>query len=727
MSKRTFSPTRVVAGAVAVAGILAGTYAWMTRSADDPPAAIMWDSVAPPDAGRHTTGQDLAGVRAALARRRSDVGTDDPGVAELAVRLGDLCRVAGRFDEARSSYAEAAAIRERVAGGGHWQARECRAKIAHLAADPAGAARGYARRAEAERLLAEGKYSAAHAAAAEALDFTRAARGPDHADAAEALLLLGAISLHHDENYAAAEGLLSEAKAKLAVARGTDHPYFGDCLHLLGVLADARGDFASAEEFYTGAMRVHTAARGEMTAEYARSLSRYGRMCQAWWKEYADGKVYRAQTIREEVLGRAHPDYAESLEDLARFALAAPDVVKADRLLTEALAIRRNAQGPDHPDVAETLSLIGVARDAQGDLAQSQASHRRAVRSAEAARGPRHPLVARYLLNHMTSLAGRMTEFARIDQYGRRALDIWANLALDRHPDTLETRFQIARTRVIEMSKLTKTADYPVADLDANFQELLDGYDRLPGGRDLPGYALAMSERVHMCYYDDFRLHPRAEAEKWLVRAGEVIDRNGGRTHPAYLYYLNAYGRLHLSAGEYDQAGRYFRDCLALVRSRYGSANPWITMYALHSYGGMYLHQGDRDAARRFTREALLVRREMFDRNSHGQSDAERISQVVDMHYTLSGYLSAFVTAGTAADCYDDVLRIRGAAAAQQVEDRAAHDAPDLRGRLEEAQAARRGLAELALSGSDGTPGRLARPPGPGGRGHVGPGNRPGS
>ena len=322
MRKRAPNAWRFVAGAVAVAGFVAGIYAWATRPADGPPDVLTWGPGAPvPDAGPSII-DDLDGIRAALARRRADFGMDDPGVADLAVRLGNLCRSGGRFDEAKSTYSQAADIRERLAGAGHWQARECRAKVADLVDVPAGAARGYARRAAAERLLAVGKYLDAHAAAAEALECARAARGPDHADAAEALMLLGAISIQHGDHYLAAEGLLTEAREKLAVARGTDHPCFGDCLHLLGVLADARGDFAKAEELYTEAMRVHAAARGEMTAEYARSLSRYGRMSQAWWKDYADGKLYRAQTIREEVLGRAHPDYAESLEDLARFASA---------------------------------------------------------------------------------------------------------------------------------------------------------------------------------------------------------------------------------------------------------------------------------------------------------------------------------------------------------------------------------------------------------------------
>lgn len=702
MRKRV-SSRRFVAGAVVAAATVAGVYAWATRPEGLLDSATTWAPASAPAApAGGLAPDDIDGVRVAQAVRRASHGLDDPGVADLAHRLGDLCRAAGRFDEARAAYAETADVRTRWDGPAHWQVRECRAKAADLVDVPAQAARAYARRAEAERLLARGNYPDAHRAAAEALEAARAARGPDHADTAEALLLLGMVSTHHGDHYPAAERVLTEARTKLAAARGPDHPRSADCLHWLGTLADDRGEFDKAEELYAGAMKVHAAARGEMSAEYARSLSRSGRMGQKWWKDYAAGKLYRAQTIREELLGRAHPDYAESLEDLALFALAAPDFAKADRLLTEALAIRRVAQGPDHPEVAETASLLGLVRDSLGNLAQAQGYHRQAVRLTEQMRGPSHPLLARYLMNHTISLAGRMTEFPRVDRYGRRALEIWARLGLDRQPDYLETRFQIVWCRVNEMSRLVGWAPDTVADLDHQFQQIVDGYERLPGGRDLPGYALAVSERVHMHYYDEFQSRPAADVEQWLATAGEAVDRLGGRHHPGYFIYLNARGRYHLARGDYDRAGPLFRESLEVVRKRYGPSHPWFNMYALHAVTGMYLHKGDPDGSREFAREALRVRRDVFDRNSHAQSDGERISQVVDVHFTLSGYLSAFVNAGSAADCYDDVLRIRGAAAAQQVEDRAAHDHPNLGGKLDAVRTARRALAGLAFQRPDG-------------------------
>src|SRR5262249_16708905 len=107
--------------------------------------------------------------------------------------------------------------------------------------------------------------------------------------------------------------------------------------------------------------------------------------------------------------------------------------------------------------------------------------------------------------------------------------------------------------------------------------------------------------------------------------------------------------------------------------------------------------QGDLDPARAVIREALDFRREVFDRNAHGQSDRERIFQIVDTHYTLCGYLSAFGEAGDASACYPDVLRVRGAAAAYQAEDRAGLDRRDLRARLDRVRQARRELAALAF------------------------------
>ncbi len=57
-------------------------------------------------------------------------------------------------------------------------------------------------------------------------------------------------------------------------------------------------------------------------------------------------------------LGENHPDYAQSLNNLASLYEAMGDYAKAEPLYRQALEIRKRALGENHPDFAESLSNL---------------------------------------------------------------------------------------------------------------------------------------------------------------------------------------------------------------------------------------------------------------------------------------------------------------------------------------------------------------------------------
>ena len=68
----------------------------------------------------------------------------------------------------------------------------------------------------------------------------------------------------------------------------------------------------------------------------------------------------RALAIREKALGKAHPDVAQSLNDLATLYCKKGDLTRAEPMHRRAMAIREKTFGPNHPDVAHSLNNLAL-------------------------------------------------------------------------------------------------------------------------------------------------------------------------------------------------------------------------------------------------------------------------------------------------------------------------------------------------------------------------------
>src|SRR6202790_1229752 len=91
--------------------------------------------------------------------------------------------------------------------------------------------------------------------------------------------------------------------------------------------------------------------------------------------DYAEAEpLYKeALEIRQKVLGRDHPDTAQSLNNLAGLYKATGDYAKAEPLYKEALEIYQKVLGREHPDTATSLNNLALL---ELDLGQIQEAKR---------------------------------------------------------------------------------------------------------------------------------------------------------------------------------------------------------------------------------------------------------------------------------------------------------------------------------------------------------------
>ena len=91
------------------------------------------------------------------------------------------------------------------------------------------------------------------------------------------------------------------------------------------------------------------------------------------------------------VLGENHPDYGDSLNDLAALYHAQGDYARAEPLFRQASEIWKKVLGENNPDYATSLNNLAELYRAQGDYARAEPLCRRALEIRKKVLGENHP------------------------------------------------------------------------------------------------------------------------------------------------------------------------------------------------------------------------------------------------------------------------------------------------------------------------------------------------
>ena len=120
-----------------------------------------------------------------------------------------------------------------------------------------------------------------------------------------------------------------------------------------------------------------------------RSALTTSRCCSRPRAGYAEAEpLYReALAITGTALGKAHPDYAIRLNNLAGLLATTGRTAEAEPLFREALAITETALGKAHPDYAISLNNLAALLAETGRSAEAESLYREALEIPTAALG----------------------------------------------------------------------------------------------------------------------------------------------------------------------------------------------------------------------------------------------------------------------------------------------------------------------------------------------------
>lgn len=258
--------------------------------------------------------------------------------------------------------------------------------------------------------------------------------------------------------------------------------------------------------------------------------------------------------IRRRILGRNHPQTAESmvfvaigLEELGQYG-------PAESLLREALSLNRKILGGEHPNLATNLNNLGRLLQTTGEYGEAKSLFREALAMDRRLWGNRNVDVA-IDLNNLAFLLQGQGNYHEAEPLYREALEIYRSLLGEGHPN--------------------------VASILDNLGYLLRAQGNWVGAEALYREALAMRQRLL------------------------------GEEHPLLANSYNNLAFLLHHQGRYAAAEELYRKALSIERKRFGEEHPRIAA-TINNLAGLAGTQGDFEAADRLYREGLEMRRRLL-------------------------------------------------------------------------------------------------------------------
>jgi CHAT domain-containing protein/Tfp pilus assembly protein PilF len=451
------------------------------------------------------------------------------------------------------------------------------------------------------------------------------------------------------------------------------------------------GRYAEAEPLLKRALEIREQKLGKDHPDVATSLNNLaGLYCNTGRYAEAEPLYKRVLAICEKAYGKDHPYVAQSLHNLAALYDTTGRYAEAEPLYKRALEIREKALGKDDPLVASSLNNLAVLYDTTGRYAEAEPLYKRALEIEEKAYGKDHPYVAQSL-NNLAVLYGTTGRYAEAEPLYKRALEIQEKVLGKDHPDVALSLHNLA---VLYWN----TGRY--ADAEPLLKRALEIQEKVLG-KDHPDVAQSLNNLAGL-YVDTGRY---AEAGSLYKRALEIREKVLGKDHPDVAQSLNCLALLYWNTGRYADAEPLYKRALEIYEKAYGKDHPLVAkslncLAAL--YGTLQRHQ---ESHRLFARSTAIddkTKEMTFSLLSEKQRLAYMNQNSCRVEIFIS-HTALYLIADKAAviDAFNTWILWKGSvleAQGRYMDALMYSDNPVIQKKLQELAAVRRDLARLQLS-----------------------------
>jgi len=396
------------------------------------------------------------------------------------------------------------------------------------------------------------------------------------------------------------------------------------------------GDYAKAEKLLKEAIKIRGKSLGKDHPDYAASLNNLAEVYNSEGDYKKAERLYKeALEITRKSLGNDHPDYATSLNNLAGVYSSVGDYEKAERLYKEALEIIRKSLGKDHPNYATFLNNLAEVYRSVCDYKKAEALLIKVIEMKGKSLGKDHPDFAASL-NNLALVYDSIGDYEQAEALYKKAIEICRKSLGKNHPD-----YAVSLNNLAEI--YSSVGDYrKAAKLQKEALEII----RKSLGKDHPNYATSLNNLALV--FDSIGDYEQAEA--LYEESLEITGRSLGKDHPDYAASLSNLASIYYSNGDYEKAERLYKEALEIIGKASGKDDPNYAA-AMNNLAVVYDSIGDYEKAERLQKEDLEITRKSLGKDHP------------DYATSLNNLASIFCSIGNfakAAKLQKEALEIRG-------------------------------------------------------------------
>jgi len=393
---------------------------------------------------------------------------------------------------------------------------------------------------------------------------------------------------------AAAEKLALEKLGRETAAYGSTCFNHGRVLYL-------KGDDPETEKWYLESKAIRERTVGKEHPDYAWSLNNLAILyMKSGSYEKAEPLYFESKAIREKALGKEHPDYAGSLNNLANLYRDMGSYEKAEPLYLELKAIQEKTLGKESLRYANTLGSLGLLYRNKGDYIQAEPLYLETKRIQEKVLGKEDAAYAN-TLNNLAALYMEIDDYAKSEPLYLEAIKIHAK-AIGKENESYATFL-----RNLANLYITK-GDY--AKAEPLYFEAMKIMAKVVG-KEHPGYATPLSGLGNV--YREKRDY--AKAEPLLLEAMKIKAKTLSKEHPDYLPSLLSLAVFYKEKGDYAKAEPLFLESQELAKKLYGEGT-FAYAESLEKVVSIYIEKGEYVQAE----SLLFTTKEIYEKTLRNES-----------------------------------------------------------------------------------------------------------
>ena len=352
-------------------------------------------------------------------------------------------------------------------------------------------------------------------------------------------------------------------------------------------------NYVSAIDATTSALSIRLKLLGEEHPDYLESLVNLAVVNQSMGNNKKAERIYeKCKDIYKRVVGEKHPSYARVLYGLAQLHKGMHDYDRAEPLFLQACDIRKEVHGLEHPDYLRSLNGLAHFYKSTGDYARAKSIYLQCCDIRKKTQGKQHLDYANSL--HQLAVVHRLTgSYSRAETLFLESLKIRKKILGEHHLDCANTLNSLGVLYNLMNAN---------ARAEAFFAKCLD-IKKKALGEEHRSYVLTLGNLAKL--FEKMGNYDRATPlyRRCLTIQGKLV----GEEHEEYLLTLARLGSIYASMGDHVRAFENYQQCLATTEKVFGREH---LEYAdvLNDFGSLLRTMGELELAEQMYTECLEIR-----------------------------------------------------------------------------------------------------------------------